>query len=118
MVARSRCFNNPVNLLIVAARSHCLLNVRKNTSVYGLKVFGFKRSSFRGASHVTTLVSKLKLERSRVGAARAEQMQRKMTRVGLLLSVAFVLPVLVVCDYPWPDKATQHKGYIEVNCLT
>ena len=48
------------------------------------------------------------------------QMQRKMTtsRVGLLLSVAFVLPVLVVCDYPWPDKVTQHKGYIEVNCMT
>ena len=40
------------------------------------------------------------------------------SRVGLLLIAAFVLPVLVVCDYPWPDKVTQHKGYIEVNCMT
>ena len=45
-------------------------------------------------------------------------MQRKMTRVGLLLSAAFVLPVLVLSDYPWPDKVTQHKGYIEVKYLT
>ena len=46
------------------------------------------------------------------------EMTTSTSRVGLLLSVAFVLPVLVVCDYPWPDKVTQHKGYIEVNCMT
>lgn len=56
--------------------------------------------------------------RDHLGLELAEPNAEKMTWVGLLLSVAFVLPVLVVCDYPWPDKVTQHKGYIEVNCMT
>jgi len=30
------------------------------------------------------------------------------------LLLAFALPGLVQCEYPWPDKVTQHKGYIEV----
>ena len=32
----------------------------------------------------------------------------------MLFVAAFALPSLVQCEYPWPDKVTQHKGYIEV----
>ena len=99
MVARSRCFNSPINLLIVAA-SHIVLRMCGGTQV---------------CTDRRSLGSKVTFD---PGCWRAEIMQRKMTRIGLLLSAAFVLPVLVLCDYPWPDKVTQHKGYIEVNCLT
>lgn len=32
----------------------------------------------------------------------------------LLLVSLLLLPSLVVCGYPWPDNATQYKGYIQV----
>jgi len=34
--------------------------------------------------------------------------------IRLLFAAALALPSLVQCEYPWPDKVTQHKGYIEV----
>ena len=39
----------------------------------------------------------------------------KMAGSILLVASLLVLPSLVVCDYPWPDNVTQHKGYIQVS---
>lgn len=33
----------------------------------------------------------------------------------LVVASLLVLPGVVVCDYPWPDKVTQYKGYIQVS---
>ena len=33
----------------------------------------------------------------------------------LLLASLLFFPSLVICDYPWPDNVTQHKGYIQVS---
>ena len=58
--------------------------------------------------HVTSIHSSFAL------CARVGKMKIAASFILLVVSVLQVVPSSVVCDYPWPDNVTQHKGYIQV----